>query len=63
MIEDYSVRMRDSIASRNVQFTRQGDKVLSVRVGQKNQRKINERLSATDAAALGGRLMPSIGPN
>lgn len=61
--EDFSVRMRDSIASRNVRITRQGDRVLSVRVARKNQRKINERLDDVAADALGGRYVPAIGPN
>ncbi len=61
--EDFSVRMRDSIATRRVQITRQGDQILAVRVERKNQRKINERLDAAAADALGGRKVPAIGPN
>lgn len=46
--EELSVRMRDGIATRNVQITRQGGEILSVRIARKNQRKINER--ATDVS-------------
>ncbi len=61
--EDFSVRMRDSIATRDVRITRQGDKIIAVRVARKNQRKINERLDDAAADALGGRKVPTIGPN
>jgi hypothetical protein len=61
--EEFTVRMRDSIASRKVQITRRGDEILAVRVAAKNQRKINERLDAAAANALGGRKVPTIGPN
>ena len=57
--EEFSVRMRDGIATRNLQIIRQGDEILSVRLARKNQRKINERVGD----ALGGRLVPSIGAN
>ncbi len=55
--------MRDSIATRRVQITRQGDQILAVRVERKNQRKINERLDDAAADALRGRKVPAIGPN
>ena len=61
--QEYSVRTRGSIATRNVQVTQQGDQVLAVRLGEKNQRKINERLDAAATAALGKRLVFPIGSN
>ncbi|MFP6628372.1 MAG: hypothetical protein VCC67_04980 [Myxococcota bacterium] len=57
--EELSVRMRDGIATRNVQITRQGGEILSVRIARKNQRKINERM--TDASRE--RLLRGIDPN
>jgi len=57
--EEFSVRTRDGIATRNLQITRQGDEILAVRLARKNQRKINERVGD----ALGGRLVQGIGPN
>lgn len=63
VVQDYSVRLRDSIATRRVNITRQGDKVLAIRVGSRNPRKINERLDEVEAEALGGRYRSAIGPN
>ena len=59
----FSVRTRDSIATRTVQITQQGDKIVAVRLAEKNQRKINERMDAAATAALGKRLALPIGPN
>jgi len=61
--QEFSIRTRDSIATRNVQITQQGDEIVAVRLAEKNQRKINERMDAAATAALGKRLVDPIGPN
>ena len=43
VIEEHRVRMRNSIATRDVRITRQGSKVLSVQVSPRNERPIAER--------------------
>ncbi len=58
---EHRIRMRDSIATRDVQVTKQGDKVVSVRISEARQRKVNERLSDETAEAI-GNVQPSIGP-
>ncbi len=58
---EHRIRMRDSIATRDVQITKQGDKVISVRISEARQRKVNERLSDETAEAI-GNVQPSIGP-
>ena len=40
----HRIRMRDSIATQDVQVTKQGDEVISVRIGERNQRPITERV-------------------
>jgi hypothetical protein len=60
--EEFSLRTRDSIATRNVQVSQQGDRILAIRLGPKNQRKINQRMDAAATAALGSRLQLPVGP-
>ncbi len=40
---EHRIRTRNSIATQDVIVTKQGDKVISVRVGAPNQRKVSER--------------------
>jgi hypothetical protein len=58
---EHRIRRRNSIATQDVYVTKQGDKVLSVRLGAANQRKINERLDDETMSAIGD-VQPSIGP-
>jgi hypothetical protein len=43
VISNHRVRMRNSIATQDVQIAKQGDRILAVTVSPRNQRKINER--------------------
>lgn len=40
---NHRIRMRDSIATQDVQITKQGDKILSVNISPRNQRGVTER--------------------
>ena len=47
---DHHIRTRDSIATRSVTVTKQGDKIVSIRMSAPGQRKISQRVP--DAEAL-----------
>jgi hypothetical protein len=49
---EHRVRMRNSIATQDVTVTKQGDRVVSVRVSAPNQSKINQRVDDATASAL-----------
>ena len=51
----HRVRMRDSIATRHIRVTKQGDRIVSVIVDERNQGPIDERIDADVDAVLPAR--------